>query len=422
MAPAVQTTEHATMTDRPDRPSPRPSGTGDDAETPGLQPREDSGQPPVPAAVGSDPIGAYPPPWWRRAVISVIVLVIAAQVGVWAFTNLADFWYTLFFAFFLGLAMEPLVNNLERRGLKRGLGTAVVLGGLLAGSAVFFAVFGNLLLQQLAELIRGFPALIRDAVEWINERFETELSQADVLESLGLDNADLAGYAADLGVGLLGLLGTALGFVFSLFTMLLFAFYFAADGPRLRRTIASWVPPARQRVVLAVWDISIQKAGGYVISRGIMAAISALFHGVLFFLIDLPYWLPMALWVGLVSQFIPTIGTYLAGALPIVLALVEGRLGAALIVLAFVTAYQQFENYYVQPKITQSTLEIHAAVAFGSVIVGGTLFGATGALLAIPVVATVTAVAETYGHRYEVVPELGGHLPSNVTTSPVDRS
>ena len=66
--------------------------------------------------------------------------------------------------------------------------------------------------------------------------------------------------------------------------------------------------------------------------------------------------------------------------------LAEGDPVKALIVLAAVTAYQQVENYYVQPRVTQSTLEIHAAVAFGSVIVGATLFGATGALLAIPVV------------------------------------
>jgi predicted PurR-regulated permease PerM len=201
--------------------------------------------------------------------------------------------------------------------------------------------------------------------------------------------------------------------------VLLFAFYFAADGPRLRRTVASWMRPDRQRTFLTVWDISTQKACGYVISRGIMALISAIYHGIVFYIIDLPYWLPMALWVGLVSQFIPTIGTYLAGALPIILALAEGDWVKALIVLVAVTAYQQVENYYVQPRVTQSTLEIHAAVAFGSVIVGATLFGATGALLAIPVVATLQAVAETYGKRYELVDELRD--PREVSELPESR-
>ncbi len=348
------------------------------------------------------------PPWFRRAVVMVIILVIASQAALWGFSRLTSFWFTIFFAFFLGLAMEPVVNRLAERGIKRGLGTFIVMGGLIGGTVIFFWVFGALLAEQLAGLIRSVPDLIQTGIVWINDTFDTDLNQNEILDAVGLSVSDLASYAADVGLGLISILFSAVGAVFSLFTVLLFAFYFTADGPRLRRTVASWMRPERQRTFLTVWEISTQKAGGYVISRGIMAVISAIFHGIVFYVIDLPYWLPMALWVGMVSQFIPTIGTYLAGALPIILALAEGDWVMALIVLIAVTAYQQVENYYVQPRVTQSTLEIHAAVAFGSVIVGATLFGATGALLAIPVVATLQAIAETYGKRYQLVPELQG--------------
>ena len=75
--------------------------------------------------------------------------------------------------------------------------------------------------------------------------------------------------------------------------------------------------------------------------------------------------------------------------------------------LVAVIVYQQIENYFVPPRITRSTLEIHPAVAFGSVIVGSALFGAIGALLAIPVVATVQSVITVYGRRYELVAEFG---------------
>jgi predicted PurR-regulated permease PerM len=378
----------------------------------GQQPPARSENPPEPGgnlSIWSIPDKNDPrllPPWFRRAVVMVLILVIASQAAVWAFGQLTNFWFTIFFAFFLGLAMEPVVNRLERRGIRRGLGTFIVLGGLIGGTVVFFWVFGALLAEQLAGLVQSVPDLIENAIVWINDTFDTDFNVNEILDAVGLSVSDLAGYAADLGLGLLNVIFSAVGAVFSLFTVLLFAFYFAADGPRLRRTMASWLRPDRQRTFVQVWDISTQKAGGYVISRGIMAVISAIFHGIVFYLIDLPYWLPMALWVGLVSQFIPTIGTYLAGALPIILALAEGDPLKAVIVLAAVTAYQQVENYYVQPRVTQSTLEIHAAVAFGSVIVGATLFGATGALLAIPVVATLQAVADTYGKRYQLVDEL----------------
>jgi predicted PurR-regulated permease PerM len=194
--------------------------------------------------------------------------------------------------------------------------------------------------------------------------------------------------------------------VFSGAAGLLFAFYFAADGPKLRRTVASWMPPERQRVFYTVWTISANKAGTYVISRGILAIISSLVFAIFFVLVGLDYWLPLALWVGFVSQFIPTIGTYLAGALPVLIALTAGEPWIALGIVAFTIGYQQVENLLLTPRVTQQTLEVHAAIAFGSVIVGGILFGPAGALLAIPVVAIVQAVLETYGKRYTLVPEL----------------
>lgn len=359
------------------------------------------------------------PPWFRRAVVLVLALAIGSKVVVWGFTALSSLWYSVFFAFFLGLAMEPAVNRLSERGIRRGFGTFIVMGGLLVGTVAFFAVFGSLLATQLSELVRSLPSLVETVLQWVNERFGTQLDPNQILADLGFGANDIANLARDLGLGLFGLLGTAVGWVFSLFTILLFAFYFAADGPQFRRTVASWLPPNRQRTFLTVVDISTQKAGSYVISRGILAAMSAVFHGIVFYALDLPFWLPMALWVGLVSQFIPTIGTYLAGALPIVIALVEREPGKALIVLAAVTGYQQIENYILSPRVTRSTLEIHPAVAFGSVVGGAALFGATGALLAIPVVATVQSIITVYGRRYELVEEFGS-TPDETTEQRVE--
>jgi predicted PurR-regulated permease PerM len=350
----------------------------------------------------TDPI----PRWFRRGVLFVGLTVVLFLVGSWAFTRLGVFWYTLAFSFFIGLAMEPLVNRLERRGIRRGAGTGIVMGGLILGTVFFFVAFGNLLVTQLAELIRSVPALVDSALDWVNNEFGTDLTPTSLLSSVGLSASDLANAAANVGVGVLGIVTQAVGVLFGGLMMLLFAFYFAADGPKLRRTIASWLPPSRQRQFITIWDISTAKAGSYVISRGILASISALAHGVFFAIINLPYWLPLALWVGFVSQFIPTIGTYLAGALPVIIALVVGEPFVALAVLVFILVYQQVENLILTPRVTQQTLEVHAAIAFGSVIAGGILFGPTGALLAIPVVAIVIAILDTYGKRYEIVPEV----------------
>jgi predicted PurR-regulated permease PerM len=411
------TTEHTVDPPVPAQPVP----TGGGLVPSGALPLAADAPQPVPVASPDDTRDTDPVPrWFRRGIVFVGFVVVTFLIGSWAFTQLGWFWAVLAFAFFIGLAMEPIVNRLERRGLRRGAGTGTVLSGLIMGTTLFFVVFGSLLVDQLAALVRSVPALVDNAIVWINDEFDTSIDENAILDSLGISTGDLANAAASIGVGVLGVITSTVGLLFNLLMMLLFAFYFAADGPRLRRTIAAWLPPSRQRQFVTVWDISTAKAGSYVISRGILAIISAAAHGVFFAIIGLPYWLPLALWVGFVSQFIPTIGTYLAGALPIIIALVSGEPFVALAILIFIIIYQQIENLILTPRVTQQTLEVHAAIAFGSVIVGGALFGATGALLAIPVVAIVIAVFDTYGKRYQLISEVSGEPVMASDATPQD--
>ncbi len=165
--------------------------------------------------------------------------------------------------------------------------------------------------------------------------------------------------------------------------------------------------------MLRAWEIAVNKTGGYIYSRGLMALVSGLAHYVLLEFLDVPYAPVLAVWVGLVSQFIPTIGTYLAGALPMLIAFTVAP-WYAVWVLVFVVVYQQFENYVLQPKLTARTVDIHPAVAFGSVVAGTALLGAVGALVAIPAVATLQAFLGAYVKRYDVTddPRVHGHRGS----------
>jgi predicted PurR-regulated permease PerM len=110
----------------------------------------------------------------------------------------------------------------------------------------------------------------------------------------------------------------------------------------------------------------------------------------------------LAVWVGLVSQFLPVIGTYLAGALPVLVALAI-RPSTAIWLLGFIVLYQQFENYVLLPRVTARTMELHAAVAFGAAIAGAALFGPVGAILALPLAASVQSFLVMYGQRHEIV-------------------
>ena len=341
-------------------------------------------------------------PWLRRGVVFVLVAVAALQVAEWAFHNLRQFLGLLFLAWLFAISMQPLVDALERRGLRRGLGTGLVMLTLFLLVVGFLAVFGALLVDQLAELVKALPHTVVNAVDWANRTFGTNFRPADINNNLRFTPQRIQQLAQQLTPGVLGILSSFVGLIFQGFTLLLFAFYMSAEGPALQDHVSSWFPPRHQRVLSTVWSIAVEKTGGYVVSRLLLATLSAFLTGVFLFLLGVPYWLPLAIWTGLVSQFIPTIGTYLAIAVPALIALSRDPIDA-LWVVAFGVIYQQVENYVFAPRITSRTVSIHPAVAFGSVLVGAALFGPLGALVSIPVIAAIQAVIDTYGHRYELV-------------------
>ncbi|MCK1823375.1 AI-2E family transporter, partial [Streptomyces sp. XM83C] len=356
-------------------------------------------QPAGPPAEGAAP-GSGMPRWLPRAMVLALALFAAFQLGSWAFHQLTGLLINILIAFFLALAIEPAVSWMAGRGMRRGLATFLVFLCLLIVSAGFVTLLGSMLAGQIIKMIEGFPGYLDSVINWVNSTFHTELRRVDVQEGL-LHSDWLRKYVQNSASGVLDVSAQVLGGLFQMLTIALFSFYFAADGPRLRRTICSLLPPARQAEVLRAWEIAVDKTGGYLYSRGLMALISGIAHYILFQALGIPYAPVLGVWVGVVSQFIPTIGTYLAGALPMLIAFTVDP-WYALWVLIFVVVYQQFENYMLQPKLTSKTVDIHPAVAFGSVIAGTALLGAVGALIAIPAVATLQAFLGAYVKRYDV--------------------
>jgi predicted PurR-regulated permease PerM len=344
------------------------------------------------------------PPWLRRAVFLVLAVVAGYQLALWLFSHLRGFLGLLFLAWLFAVSIEPVVDALARRGLRRGVATGVVMFGLVVAAVGFVAVFGALLVDQLAQLVGTLPAAVSDVVLWINRTFDTTFVPSDIVASLQLTPARVQQLVQDLTPGVVGILSSLVGLVFEALTFLLFAYYMSAQGPALRATVSTWFRPRHQRVIATVWEIAVEKTGGYVVSRLVLAALNAFFTGIFLWAIGVPFWLPLAIWTGIVSQFIPTVGTYLAIALPALIALSDQPIDAVWVVV-FGTVYQQVENYLIGPRITARTVAVHPAVAVGAVIAGAALFGPMGALVAIPVVAAVQAVIETYGHGYDLVEE-----------------
>lgn len=312
--------------------------------------------------------------------------------------------FTLIISMFLAVAMEPAVRLLTR-WMKRPLATAVVMLGVLLAFAGFIAAFGGLLVGEIQNLIQSAPGAIEAAVAWANSTFGTDYSTSNLLDRLDLNPERIAGYAAELSGGVLAVVGTIFGGVFNAFAVLLFTSYISGAMPQLRNWVAGLFTPSRQSVVLTVWEVFVTKVGGYVTARIILALCSATAHTIFMVIIDMPYWLALGLWIGVISQFVPTIGTYIAVVLPVAVGLTSEQPLDGILILAFAIGYQQVENLLLDPRVSSRAVNVHPGVSFASVLLGAQLFGVAGGLLAVPVAATLSTVFELYKRRYEISPD-----------------
>ena len=340
--------------------------------------------------------------WLPRVAMATLVALTVLSVATWVFSSTTGFLVTLLISVFVAFALLPAVEMLSRRGWRRGPATGVVmLAGVIFGVLFLFALT-QIVVNEVVRLAAEAPGYVEQISTWVEDTFGVDANVDQLMGQLTEDRDRLTELASDAVGGILGLATTTLGLVFQALTIALFVFYILADLPRLREAMLRRFQPEQQEHIDAVTTITIDKVGGYVYSRLLLAVLSAAYHFAVFQTIGLPYAFALAAWVGLVSQFIPTIGTYLAGLLPVLIAVLEKPIDAVWVLLA-VIVYQQIENYLIAPRVTRNTMNLHPAVSFGAVIFGASLLGGVGALIALPAAAVAAALIGTYGEHYEVI-------------------
>ncbi len=341
---------------------------------------------------------------WRIGWVIIGLLVIVSLLS-FVLEDGGSVIFTVIMAWFASIAMEPAVRRLARH-MRRGLATITVMLAIIVFVIFFLVVFGRLFVDQIAQLIATLPDLVNGVLAWVNERFNQDYSSQEILEKLNITPENVSGYAQQFAGGIFGIATSVIGGIFGLFTFGLFAFYLSADGPRFRLWLASLFTPRLQDVFVNVWDVTASKTGDYVAARVILATLNGGTTAIVFLVIGMPGWLALGIWTGIVAQFVPMIGTYIAIVLPVLVGLLSGNPWIGVIALAWGILYQQVENLTFEPRISARAVNIHPAIAFGSVLLGAGLFGIAGALLAIPVTAMLLALLGIYRKRYELIPTL----------------
>lgn len=349
-------------------------------------------------------------PWRLASLVTVVVAAYMAYVVVQALRGVL---IMLLVALFLSFAMEPAVQFLDRRGWRRGLATAAVFLAVVIASVGTVAAMVPMIVDQVTGLLSTIPQSITELNQLLGRLpFDIDLEASPELrqEVIAWTN-ELGNRLGDVALGAAGNVvnigATAAGVLVRLLAVGFITFYLVADGPRLRQALARPLPPERQREMLAIWELAVAKTGGYIYSRLFIGLASAVVHTAFLLLLGVPFALPLGLWMGGMTAFVPLVGVYLGGVLLLIVAAVSDPV-QALWVLVFISIYQQIENYVLAPKVQAHTMDLHPAVAFVSVLVGATLLGAVGALLALPAAAITKALLSTYVRRHELIEELAG--------------
>jgi predicted PurR-regulated permease PerM len=337
----------------------------------------------------------------NQLIVAIVVGGVALTFVLWLIGRLGNVFTILATALFLGFALEPAVDRLAKRGWRRGAATGLIMLILIAVAGVLIALIVPAVIAGFNQLIANAPELIDKLARWLRP-FGIDISTDKLIEEVQNNSEQIVKSATALAGGIFGIASSILGGLFHWATVGLFTFYFVAEGPRLRRVVLSRVRPERQERVLFVVDKAIEQTGGYFYSRLLLAVINGAGMYVVLRMTGVPFAAPLAIFEGIVSEFIPIVGTYIGGAVPVLVAFLTS-VSSGLWSLGYIVVYQQIENYVLSPRLTAKTMSLHPAVAFAAVLIGGALGGVLFAFLSLPVAGVVQAAMKEYSKSYEVV-------------------
>jgi predicted PurR-regulated permease PerM len=290
---------------------------------------------------------------------------------------------------FLAVGLNPAVEFLIRRGFSRARAVAVVLAWVVVGFLGFLLAIVPPIVDQTTQFIDHAPGyvdqlLANDRVADLDERFR-------LLEQVksALQSPDLAG---NVFGGVIGVGKVVFSLVFSAITVLTLTLYFMSSLPSMKAAAYKAVPASRRAVVEPIADDILAKIGGYVAGALTIAACAGAVSFLVLLVTGVPYPLALAL-VVMVTDVIPVIGATLGAIVVSAVAFTED-VRTGVIVAAFYLVYQQVENYVIAPRVMQRSVSVSPAITIVAVLIGASLMGIVGALLAIPTAAAVQLVMQ----------------------------
>ena len=316
----------------------------------------------------------------------------------WALVQIRILWLPAVAATAIVYLLNPGVSFLNRRGFHRVIGSIVMYLVVSLMVITLGSVVLPVIVQQATDLVDQLPLIYSDSVAWL----------INSAASLGFENLELMTYDDPVAslfstsdsrdIDFSPILGQVFSFALSfieaialVFVTPVIAFYVLVDAPRLERSVVDLVPDRYRSEALSLSSNLGKAFGGFVRGQLLVALIVGSLVSVGLYFLGMNLWLIMGLLAG-IFNLIPFVGPWISGSITLVVALVLGDSALALGVVLLFFGVQQFENHVVSPLVLRVTVRLHPALLISALLVGSSVGGFVGLVLAVP----VTAVAKTF--------------------------
>jgi predicted PurR-regulated permease PerM len=310
-----------------------------------------------------------------------------------ALASVSQIFILILIALFLAMGLNPAVEALRRRNMSRVTAVTIIFTSVIAFVVFFALVVAPPVISQGTQLINKAPTLLADltnnaTINKLNDQYGIIDTLQSKLTSVTSDGTLLiSAFGGVIGVG-----KSVLSGFFTFLTILVLTLYFITSLPQAVNLGLSLVPASRRERVGHLTNAIIARVGSFVGSQIVIAAMASVFVFVLSLILGLPS--PIAIgMIVFVCGLIPLVGHFLGSGIVTIIALTQSIAIGVIAIVAYVV-YVQIENYVVTPRIMKRTLAVPGAVTIISALIGSSLLGLVGGLLAVPVAASIILILD----------------------------
>jgi predicted PurR-regulated permease PerM len=351
----------------------------------------------------------------NRDIVRIILVAITVVATLYFLYLIRTVLGLLFIALFLAIALGPVVGFFVRRKVKRSL--AILLTYVMLLGSVF-----GLGLLVVPPIVTGVNQFVKNVPGYVDDlRHSKQFRKYDdkykITPKLRQQAQKLPTHLTDAVSGLQAVTVGIFGAVIQLVTILVMTFFLLNDGQRMLRFGIREIGPHRSERMQRIAEDVYQAVGGYVAGNLLISVIAGVSAYFVMLLLGIPFAVPLAVLVAFLD-LIPLVGSTIAGAVIAIVAAIVGFPTTLIIWVIFLVVYQQVENNVIQPVVYRRTVQIHPLIVIVAVLMGGTLLGILGALLAIPIAATIQIAVKEWWiwRKMRLVPD-PGVTPSSIVSA-----